>query len=299
MIQQHFTVDIPKGHWSQSEDASFRRCRLQWYRSWVQRIRSRRSSWQLAMGTILHAARAEFHQTPVAERSLGVLQEAFFAQFRPYAETLEEDFRVDIQARCINALGAIWREFGRDEQIPPGHSELRFEVDLPGNEFQFVGHVDHFYIVKERYFILYELKHTFGTSRDIMQLELHETQTARYVWALEKSIGLPCKEVILEMVRVPVKPYRLGEVERVSTLPSKREIERAVGDLPLVMREAFRPDMFIYSSWREGCRFDCEYYALCLANKTGGDIQALLEEHYTSTDTPQVMEAINGDTDIE
>jgi hypothetical protein len=71
-----------------------------------------------------------------------------------------------------------------------------------------------------------------------------------------------------------------------AALFARESIERSVDELVMWERDTLRIvrdmlDAAIYPTRRESCRYDCDFYELCMVRGNKHDLKAIINEQYT------------------
>lgn len=280
-------VDIKLKHWSNSQDQSFRKCRLKWYRSTVLGLMPKKISDPLYRGLSVHYALQQFHSLDVLNRTLDALLGHFTDYYNSRlivaaatGDTDEQSSLTDWRDNIgVPTMSQIWRTYNRDADIPKlSFTEYEDEVPIPGCDIPYKFRLDALVLNDTKPFIF----ETKTMSRDNRYLfDMHDLQAARNIWAINQALKpqQPIRKVVYNFVVFPTTS-RDGILSRQVYEPSDAEILWAVHDLPEVVSEATRPSMVIYPNFTSMCKSTCEYYQLCLDAKLGMDIEPQISENY-------------------
>jgi hypothetical protein len=301
-------VHINLKHYSHSQDQSARKCRLKWYRGAVIGWQSRRQADPLHRGLSVHTALEHFHSLTPADRSLEALESFFneaYVQQRSVVGELAVDpdrelREFDEWQETIGALTIenIWETYGQDEQVPKlSQTELTLEVPVPGTEQvainQETGEIQKTgrpvpYQVRLDALVtdtaepfIFETKTMGRDNRE--EFDAHDLQAPRNIYVVNEGLRpiRPVRKLLYNFIVFPTKS-RDGILERREYIPSNSEVLYSIHDLALSINELMREDFVILHNFGKDCKWSCEYYNLCLAQKTGnGEIADILESDFT------------------
>lgn len=284
---QAIQVPVKLDHWSHSADQSWRRCPLQWYRRSVLKLTPRVTKHQLSLGTAVHHSLQHFYSLPPADRTSDMLMQRFEAamqhqrvDIQQYGSEVDRSEFEDSLDRGRLTISTLWKIKGKDEEIPQCQTEVGADITIPGTggtPFRF--RVDGLYLRGDNF--LLENKTTARRTQE--SLEQFDTQTLRYLWALQQ-MGHQVTDVIWNVITVAGRSTR-GGLTRVRVRPTVSEINWAVADMPYIVNDIQRPDRLITTSWNDTCTWGCEFYKLCLTERLGGDASHILAEHFKQRDS--------------
>ena len=306
MVLQDMTVQEPitLTHWSHSQDMSFRRCRLQWYRRQVLGLKSKRKANPLIHGLTIHYALQQFHSLNPSDRSYDALLQYAQEDYGTHRQgVIETAYDPGVAAREFDSwfgqigvptLRKIWDVYKEDQQIPQlTMTEVSVEAALDGTDILYVARLD---AVTPKF--IFETK-TMGKDKR-GDFDFHDLQAGRNIWVLNKSglMPIPIRTVLYNFIVFPLKS-RDGILSRQWYEPSTEEIYWTIHDIPLVVQEAMRPDMVIHHDFRKSCQYECEFYQLCLERKLGNPIDDILEDQFTTRAQRELVESAKSEEDTD
>jgi hypothetical protein len=290
-----------------SEINQFLRCRLQW--NWDKRVglRSTKVSMPRVNGIIVHAAKEQFFTLPRDERSAAAMVKSAKHAFKHVKEVpiTSKDRELalamlDGYVRWVKGKHEMSdKAIGKKRVVP----EWQFVLPLVKDRSILIrGKIDELFepSIYKRVLAMDETKTKNAISFDMMDMD---AQLSTYLWAMWKASTT-------DACPLP-KPFRRRRYDRfiahrtvlrrqmpgprvTAPLFARESIERTPEDLVLWERDTLRIvrdmlDAAIYPTRRESCRYDCDFYQLCLARGNKHDLKAIIEEQFTipSTEKPQ------------
>lgn len=283
---------IELDHWSHSQDSSFRRCKLKWFRQAVLGWRSKVQPIFFERGNSIHHALEQFHSIDPKDRSMEILIH-YFNEYRfkrvgelSGQEGVNPESIKEFEDWCdkigLDTINEIWHTYEEDEDIPKlSFPEYEDIAEIEGIDVPYKYRLDLLGISSVPPFIMETKTMAFDYRKD---LDIHDLQSPRNIWAINKSLNLPnpIKTIIYNFVVFPTKT-RHTILQRKKVTPTDAEVLYAIGDLANVIKEAIRPDLQIYPSFSIKCKHEkCEFYQLCLQEKIGnGDIDTIVDAEFT------------------
>lgn len=284
---------------STSEIAQFLRCRLQW--NWDKRVglRSTKVSMPRVNGILVHSAKEIFYKHSRAERTTDTM----IASAKEAYKTVKE---VPINSKDRELATAMLTGYVRWVKGKHEQSDRAIGKKIVVPEWQFVlplvkdrsilirGKIDEMFepTIYRRTLALDETKTKNSISFDMMEMD---AQLTTYLWAMWKASST-------ETCPLP-KPFRQRRYDRFiawrtvlrrqmpgprvkAALFAREVIERSEEDLVMWERDTVRIvrdmlDAAIYPRRTESCRYDCDFYQLCLARGNKHDLKAIIKEQYT------------------
>lgn len=286
---------------SASEIGQFERCRLQW--NWEKRVglRSTKVSPPRVNGIMVHAGKEEFYALPRKKRTTDAMERSAKRAFKKIKEVPIND--KDRELATAMLLG--YTEWVKNDENENSDRNIGKRVVVP--EWQFVlplvkdrsilirGKIDEMFepTIYKRVLALDETKTKNGISFDMMDLD---AQLTTYLWTMwkastDKRCPLP-------------EPFRGRKYDRFiawrtvlrrqmpgprvkAPLFGRESIERTEDELRMWETDTLRIvrdmlDAAIYPNKNESCRFNCDFYQLCLARGNKSDMLAIIEEQFTS-----------------
>lgn len=284
---------------STSEIAQFLRCRLQW--NWDKRVglRSKKVSKERVNGIIAHAAKEEFYKLERRERT----PEAMATAVKSVAQKITE---VPVNAKDRELAHAMLTGYARwvrgdheqsDRAIGKRHviPEWMFVLPLVKDRSILIrGKIDELFepTIYRRVLAMDETKTKNQIAFDMMDMD---AQLTTYLWAMWKA-------TTTEMCPLP-HPFHQRRYDRFiawrtvlrrqmpgprvkAALFAREPIERSEDDLIMWEKDTLRTvrdmlDAAIYPTRRRDCKWDCDFYELCLARGNKHDMEAIIAEQYT------------------
>lgn len=290
-------VPVKLKFWSHSQDEAFRHCPLKWYRNSVLHLINKHPQVSLVTGQLIHYALGKFYSLEPKERS----QEVLIGAARAYLNKVLESRGSSIEEKdekklssAITALQDYWLDKRQDSAIAKAKSEYRVAVLIPRTDVTFRASID-LYIPDpvDPYFV--EIKSSFKL--DMPLIELFDVQTLRYAWALQET-GHPTRTMLRQGVGIASYPGRPTLLDRRKVTLNDREIAWAICDMQAMIQEISREDRLIFGNWGRSCQW-CSYFTLCTVEKTGGDVEMIMEEQYYQKEHKEREEEIEGNDETE
>lgn len=285
---------------STSEIAQFLRCRLQW--NWDKRVglRSTKVAAPRVNGILVHAGKEEFYELPRKARTSKKMKRAASAAFKKIKE-------VPVNAKDRELAMAMllgYTEWIRGEHE---HSDRAIGKKVVVPEWQFVlplvkdrsilirGKIDEMFVptIYKGVLAMDETKTKNQISFDMMDMD---AQLSTYLWTMWKAStdkwcplpepfqGRKFKRFIAW--RTVLRRQMPGPRVK-AALFARESIERTPEELQMWEKDTLRIvrdmlDAAIYPTRRDSCRFDCDYYQLCLARGNKADMKSIIEEQFTT-----------------
>lgn len=284
---------------STSEISQFLRCRLQW--NWDKRVglKSKKVSMPRVNGILVHAVKEEFYQLQRAERT----PEAMAASLKIAAKKVTE---VPITSKDRELAGAMLDGYVRWARSRHEHNDKNIGKKTVYPEWQFVlplvkdrsilirGKIDELFepTIYRRVLAMDETKTKNAISFDMMDMD---AQLTTYLWAMWKAtttgecpLPKPLRQRRYDRYiawRTVLRRQMPGPRVK-AALFARESIERSPDELKMWERDTLRIvhdmlDAAIYPTKRESCRYECDFYELCLVRSNKHDLKAIIEEQYT------------------
>lgn len=288
---------------SASEVSQFLRCRLQW--NWDKRVglRSTKVSMPRVNGILVHVAKEEFFQLDRADRT----PEAMVQSVRVARKKVKE---VPITSKDAELATAMLTGYARWVRKKHEHSDKNIGKKKVVPEWQFVlplvkdgrilirGKIDELFepTIYKRVLAMDETKTKNQISFDMMDMD---AQLTTYLWAMWKASTTG-------MCPLP-KPFHSRRYDRYiawrtvlrrqmpgprvkAALFAREPIERTPEELIMWEKDTGRivrdmMDAAIYPTRRDSCRFDCDFYQLCLSRGNKHDMKEIIAEQFTIPST--------------
>jgi hypothetical protein len=286
---------------SASEVSQFLRCRLQW--NWDKRVglKSTKVGGPRVNGILVHAGKEEFYQLARAERTPENMKTAAKRAFKKITEVPVTSKDRELAEAMLNGYTRWVR--GKHEMSDKSIGKRRVFPEwfwtLPLNADRSIwirGKIDELFepTIYKRVLAMDETKTKNYISFDMMDMD---AQLTTYLWAMWKASTT-------DACPLP-KPLRHRRYDRFiayrtvlrrqmpgprvkAALFAREPIERTPDELKMWERDTLRVvhdmlDAAIYPTRRESCRYECDFYELCLARGNKHDLKAMIKEQYTVT----------------
>jgi hypothetical protein len=284
---------------STSEIAQFLRCRLQW--NWDKRVglRSKKVSAPRVNGIVVHATKEEFYKLERAERTpdamklamkravKGITEVPVNAKDKELARAMLDGYTRWVRSKSNDHSD---RAIGKRDVYP----EWQFVLPLAKDRSILIrGKIDELFppTIYKRVLAMDETKTKNQISFDMMDMD---AQLTTYLWAMWKAsttgecpLPKPLRRRYDRFIAWRTVLRRQMPGPRVKAALFAREpIERTPDELKMWERDTRRVvrdmlDAAIYPTRRESCRYDCDYYELCLARGNKHDLKEIIAEQYT------------------
>lgn len=285
---------------SVSEIAQFLRCRLQW--NWDKRVglKSKKISPPRVNGIVVHATKEEFYKLERAERTPDAMDQAMKRAVKGITE-------VPVNAKDRELAKAMLLGYTRWVRSKSNdHSDRAIGKKIVHPEWQFVlplvkdrsilirGKIDELFEPTQfkRVLAMDETKTKNQISFDMMDMD---AQLTTYLWAMWKAsttgecpLPKPLRNRRYDRFiawRTVLRRQMPGPRVK-AALFAREPIERSPDDLTMWERDTVRIvrdmlDAAIYPTRTERCKWDCDFYELCLARGNKHDLKAIIAEQYT------------------
>jgi hypothetical protein len=289
---------------SASEVGQFLRCRLQW--NWDKRVglRSKKVGAPRVNGILVHAAKEEFYQLERRERTPAAMQESLKAAAKKITEVPVDQKDKELAKAMLDGY-VRWvrgdheqsdKAIGKHKVFP----EWQFVLPLVKDRSILIrGKIDELFEPThfKRVLSMDETKTKNAISFDMMDMD---AQLTTYLWAMWKAsttdmCPLPhslhrrydrftaWRTVLRRQMPGPRVKAPLFARETIERTPE--ELIMWEQDTRRVVRDML--DAAIYPTRRESCRYDCDFYELCLARGNKHDLQEIIHEQFTITPQEQ------------
>jgi len=285
---------------SASEIGQFLRCRLQW--NWEKRVglRSMKVAMPRVNGILVHAGKEEFYELPRKKRTADAMERSAKRAFKKIKEVPVNS--KDRELATAMLLGYTeWikrtenehndRNIGKRQVVP----EWQFVVPLVKDRSILLrGKIDEMFepSIYKGVLALDETKTKNGISFDMMDMD---AQLTTYLWTMWKAS---------QDKRCPLpEPFRGRKYKRFiawrtvlrrqmpgprvkAPLFGRESIERTEEELLMWERDTLNVvhdmlDASIYPTRNDSCRFNCDFYQLCLARGNKSDMKHIIREQFT------------------
>lgn len=289
-------VTITLKHWSHSGDQSFRKCTLKWYRERILGMKKKIPSDALLRGLAIHHAYEIFHMVAPDDRDEAILIDNFLDYYNEAIQAASDGAYDPARTMAeleawrdgdgTSVLRGLWKAYGKDEAIPKySHTEFTGECEFPNMEIPYMFRLDALVTNVDEPFILETKTMSKDGRKDFDQ---HDLQAARNIEAINRLLkpDPPIKTLVYNFIVFPTKS-RKGIFERRRVTPTPAERAFATHDLGYMVKESLRDDLLITHTFNKACQWTCDFYELCLLQKTGDkNIESVLSNNYTISDDP-------------
>lgn len=277
---------------SVSEITSFLRCRLQW--NWKYRVglQSLAEGAPRVNGILVHAGKEEFYKLPQAKRTPENMKIAATKAIQGVTEVKVDGNARDLATAMLVGL-AEWcagNHEKSDKAIGKHRVNPEWKFCLPLMKDRSIwlrGKIDELFVpsIYKQVLAMDETK----TKKDINfdMLDLNAQMTA-YLWAM--SVEFPRDErgkKFRRYIAWRTVCRRQMPTSRVrAPLFGREMIERNPEELHMWLLDTRRTirdmlDAAIYPTKTDHCRWDCDFYKLCLIRASKRDLQDVIESEYT------------------
>lgn len=270
---------------STSELSQFLRCRLQW--NWAKRIglKSQKVAMPRVNGILVHAAKEEFYQLERAERTPKRMAKAAKKAFAGVDEVpvTRKDKELAIAMLSGYAAWVNGRHDLSDRAIGKRKVWPEWEWTLPlvkNRSILIRGKIDELFepTIYKGVLAMDETKTKNYISFDMMDMD---SQITTYLWAMWKKYPhykryIGWRTVLRRQMPGPRVKAALFGRESIERTPE--ELMFWEKDTRRIVRDML--DAAIYPTRRESCRYDCDFYELCLARGNKHDVKAIIEEQF-------------------
>lgn len=245
---------------------SWKRCRLQWRLSYIDRLEAITKPDYLSKGLVIHDSLSRFYSVPPAERSDDVLLESLKDSLSKNPDNADDP---DFIQSCRRALAAYWQTYGADDEMKI-EPEYEVWVPVPGLEkVSFYARIDG---LGEGFIV----EHKTGSRANVDDLEFFEEQTCLYLWALGQQTGEYWDKVVFNIVS---PSGRSPTIERRLVTKLRKEIRWAEERLVNLAKEILTDGRLIYPNWEPFCKY-CDFFKLCLSQRQGHSNERVRERYY-------------------
>lgn len=286
---------------STSEIAQFLRCRLQW--NWDRRVglRSKKVSMPRVNGIVVHAAKEELFQLERRERTPEAMDKALRKAVKGITEVPVTPKDKELAKAMLDGY-IRWVRSPKNENNDRAigkrkvFAEWQFVLPLVKDRSILIrGKIDELFkpTIYKRVLAMDETKTKNQISFDMMDMD---AQLTTYLWAMWKAsttgecpLPKPLQRRYERFIAWRTVLRRQMPGPRVKAALFAREpIERSPDDLKIWERDTVRVvrdmlDAAIYPTKRDSCKWDCDFYELCLVRGDKADLKALIEEQYTTS----------------
>lgn len=276
---------------STSELAQFQRCRLQW--NWDKRVglRTRHVSMPRVNGIMCHAGKEGFYELPRGKRTPERMAKESRKAFKKITEVPMTSKDRELATAMLMGYAA-WvndddnensdRNIGKKTVMP----EWQWVLPLVKDQSILIrGKIDELFepTIYKGVLAMDETKTKNGISFDMMDMD---AQITTYLWAMWKEPRFHAKRYKRYIGWRTVLRRQMPGPRVKAPLFGRECIERTPEELMLWEKDTLRVvrdmlDAAIYPTRRESCRFDCDFYNLCLARGNKNDMRSIIEEQFT------------------
>jgi hypothetical protein len=273
---------------SVSEIGSFLRCRLQWNWSYRVGIQSSKQGVPRVNGILVHAGKEGWYELPRKSRTPEAMREMARKRINAITEVKVDQKARDLATAMLVGL-AEWagghhdksdRAIGKSKVFP----EWPFVLPLNKERTVFLrGKIDETFepTIYRRTLAMDETKTKNGISFDVLDLN---NQMTAYLWALWTKFGDRYDRYIgwRTICRRQMPGPRVK-----APLFGRESVERDPDELKMWLLDTRRTikdmlDAAVYPNKTDHCVYDCDFYRLCCARSNKHDLQAIIDEEYTT-----------------
>lgn len=269
-----------------SEIGQFLRCRLQW--NWDKRVglRSRKVAAPRVNGILVHSAKEEFYKLPRKKRTADRMEKVARQAFKGVKEVpVNSKDRELAQAMLLGYIEWVNGEHDQSDRAIGKRDvwpEWPFVLPLVKDRSILIrGKIDELFepTVYKKVLAMDETKTRTKISFDMMDMD---SQLTAYLWAMWKEYPNYRRYVAWRTVLRRQMPGPRVK----APLFARESIERTPDELIMWERDTLRIvrdmlDAAIYPTRTQSCRYDCDFYELCLARSNKHDLKAMIAEQYT------------------
>lgn len=280
---------------SASEIGQFLRCRLQW--NWDKRVglKSDKVTMPRVNGILVHKGKEHFYERPRSKRTPEHMNKAARKAFRSVTE-------VPINAKDRELATAMlmgYAEWVNDSDNENSDRNIGKRTVWP--EWQWVlplkkdrsilirGRIDELFepTIYKGVLAMDETKTKTGISFDMMDMD---AQLTTYLWAMWKKHDHLHKYRRYIAWRTVLRRQMPGPRVK-AALFGRESIERSPDELRMWEKDTLRVvhdmmDAAIYPTRNESCKWNCDFYQLCLARGNTADMKSIIEEQFTIKEKP-------------
>lgn len=284
---------------SASELNQFLRCRLQW--SWDKRVglKSKKVAAPRVNGIVVHATKEEFYQLERRERTPEAMDKAMRKAVKKITEVPVKPKDRELAKAMLDGY-VRWvrkksnersdKKIGKQEVFP----EWQFVLPLNKDRSILIrGKIDELFVptIHRRVLAMDETKTKNQISFDMMDMD---AQITTYLWTMWKAstefpelLPKPLRRRYDRFIGWRTVLRRQMPGPRVkAALFARESIERSEDDLIMWERDTVRVvrdmlDAAIYPTKRDSCKWDCDFYELCLVRGDKNDLKDLIRDQYT------------------
>lgn len=268
---------------SASELGSFLRCRLQWNWGYRVGIQSRKFSQPQAIGIIVHDGRDHWYrERKRTVKGMARIADRIIGEIKFPIERKDRDL-----ARAMLVGYAAWAKGTHDKSdraIGKRRVRPEFEFCLPLFEDGSVlirGKIDDMFrpTIYKNTLAMDEMKTKNGIDFDMLDLNV---QMTTYLWAM--SVQFPQFERY-QAYRTIGRRQMPGPRVKAPLFGRSDAIERDPADLRLWLKDTRNivrdmMDAAIYPTATDRCKWDCDFYRLCLVRSDKADLEDLITAEY-------------------
>jgi len=277
---------------SPSEIGSFLRCRLQWNWSYRVGISSRKMAPPRAIGIYVHVGKDQWYTHPAKKRTTKLMAKIADHVIR----TTKLDGKVEQKdkdlARAMLIGFAQWATTEHehsDAAIGKGTVRPEKAFALPLDEDGSIivrGRIDEVFepTIYRHAIAMDESKTRDSIGFDMLDLSY---QMTTYLWAMMNDPALSHYKRFIAWRTVLRRQMPGPRVK--APLFGRESVERTDDEIRMWVRDLKRTvtdmlDAAIYPTQKDSCRWDCDFYQLCLVRANARDLKEIIRSEYTVKD---------------
>jgi hypothetical protein len=285
---------------SASELHQFLRCRLQW--NWSKRVGlvSKKEAPPRVNGILVHAGKEGWYALPRAERTPESMRQTALTHIKGIKEVKVDAKARDLAVAMLTGLAGWVREDHDKSDRAIGKRDVypEWEFCLPILEDKSVlirGKVDELFLPTVYKGVLAMDETKTKNSIDFDMLDLNNQMTT-YLWAMftaateyPELLPAPLRKRFKRFIAWRTVLRRQMPGPRVKAPLFGREmVERNEDEIALWVKDTRRTitdmlDAAIYPNKTDHCRWDCDFYNLCILRSDPAALKDVIESEYTAT----------------
>jgi len=267
---------------SYSKASTWKNCRKSYYWAYDRHLSPKLMRPEVGLGSSIHKSLANFYSNESKDRTKHMLLGTYDADMYEGSQELEkfkggleqkdkDNFKKSLEKGRL-WLDSYWNKYSTDESIPKAKVENQLEIQIGDITLVIIPDA-----IIEKQGEIWTLEHKTGNP-DIQQLLLEDAQSLYYIFGLRK-LGYNAKGTIYNLISNPTRTSDgliREETERteLELAGIEDEIKQIVNEINTLPR---------YSNRGFSCRY-CFYRELCRTGWFGGDVNWLIQEHFTKNE---------------
>jgi hypothetical protein len=274
---------------SASELGDFLRCRLRWNWRYRVGIGPKKMGPERGIGIYVHAGKEAFYALPRKKRTPDRMEQLGRKAIKVAALKGVNQKERDLALAMMVGL-AEWvngthdrsdRAIGKKDVLP----EWEFTLPLDKHGAILIrGKIDELFepTIYKRTLAMDETKTRGNISFDMLDMD---AQMTTYLWAMSKHPLMAQRKFKRFIAWRTVCRRQMPGPRVKAALFGRESIERTSDDLEIWQQDTLNivrdmMDAAIYPNKQEKCRWDCDFYNMCLVRSNAEDLKAVIDEHY-------------------